>query len=155
MEVKNNKAITDTDGLVKITGCDLFRRPGFSPYDRRLQQMELKTSSRPWTSNMEDEDKADELVVFGGMRARPQPRKLSTKKVEAHVIDYCPFRSWCRCCKMAGSRSDHDKRQAEDYNEVPVISRDHRFFHRHYTCIRDPRQEKQNDPCRLCPLQRN
>ena len=24
-------AITDTDGFVRIMGCDLFRRPGFSP----------------------------------------------------------------------------------------------------------------------------
>ena len=47
--------------------------------------------------NMEDDDNADER----GMRARPQPREPSTQEVEAHVIDYCPFRSWCRSCVMA------------------------------------------------------
>ena len=57
----------------------------------------------------------------GGMRARPQPRKPSTQEVEAHVIDHYPIRSWCRCCVMVASKSDHHRRQAEDYNEVPVI----------------------------------
>ena len=28
---KDYGAITDTDGLVRTMGCDLFRRPGFSP----------------------------------------------------------------------------------------------------------------------------
>ena len=55
----------------------------------------------------EDEDNADELGGSGGMRARPQPRKPSTQEVEAHMIDHYPFRSWCRYCVMAASRSDH------------------------------------------------
>ena len=76
----------------------------------------------------EDEDNADEMGESGGMRARPQPRKPSTQEVEAHMIDHYPFRSWCRYCVMAASRSDHHRRQAEDYNEVPVISCDYVFF---------------------------
>ena len=77
---------------------------------------------------MEDDDNADELGESGGMRARPQPRKPSTQEVEAHMIDHFSFRSWCRYCVMAASRSDHHRRQAEDYNEVPVISCDYGFF---------------------------
>ena len=77
---------------------------------------------------MEDEDNADELGESGGMRARPQPRKPSTQEIEAHMIDRYTFRSWCRYCVMAASRSDHHRRQAEDYNEVPVISCDYGFF---------------------------
>ena len=77
---------------------------------------------------MEDDDNADELGESGGMRARPQPRKPSTQDVEAHMIDHYPCRSWCRYCVMAVSRSDHQTRQAEDYNEVPVISCDYVFF---------------------------
>ena len=77
---------------------------------------------------MEDEDNADELGESGGMRARPQPRKPSTQEVEAHMIDHYPLRSWCRYCVMAASRSDHHRRQAEDDNEVPVISCDYGFF---------------------------
>ena len=30
-ETRDYGAITDTDGLVKIIGCDPFRRPGVSP----------------------------------------------------------------------------------------------------------------------------
>ena len=77
---------------------------------------------------MEDDDNADELGQSGGMRTRPQPRKPSTQEVEAHVIGHYPFRSWCRYCVMAASRSDHHRRQTEDYNEVPVISCDYGFF---------------------------
>ena len=77
---------------------------------------------------MEDDDNADELGESGGMRARPQPRKPSTQEVEAHMIDHYPVRSWCRCCVMAASRSDHHRRQTEDYNEVPVISCDYGCF---------------------------
>ena len=76
----------------------------------------------------EDEDNADELGESGGMRARPQPRKPSTQEVEPQKIDHYPFRSWCRYCVMASSRSDHHRRQAEDYHEVPVISCDYGFF---------------------------
>ena len=63
----------------------------------------------------EDEDNADDMGESGGMRARPQPRKPSAQEVEAHMIDHYPFRSWCRYCLMAASRSDHHRRQAEDY----------------------------------------
>ena len=122
---------------------------------------------------MEDEDNADELGESVGMRARPQPGKPSTQKVEAHMIDHNPFRSWCRHCVMAASRSDHHRRQAEDYNEVPVISCDYGFFtdsrddeerqiteaegnsSGRDTNTRDSGQEKKNDSCRLCALQRN
>ena len=62
------------------------------------------------------------------MRARPQPRKPSTREVEARMIDHYPFRSWFRYCVMAASRSDHHRRQAEDYNEVSVVSCDYGFF---------------------------
>ena len=31
VEARDCGAITDTDGLVRIMGCDPFRRPGFSP----------------------------------------------------------------------------------------------------------------------------
>ena len=31
VEARDYAAITDTDGLVRIMGCDPFRRPGFSP----------------------------------------------------------------------------------------------------------------------------
>ena len=70
---------------------------------------------------MEDVDDADELGESGGVRP-------STQEVEAHMIDHYPFRSWCRFCVMAASRSDHHRRQAEDYNEVPVISCDYVFL---------------------------
>ena len=78
----------------------------------------------------EDEDNADELGESGGMRARPQTRKPSKQEVEAHIVDHYPFRSWCCHCVMAASRSDHHRRQAEDYNEVPVISCDYVSFYR-------------------------
>ena len=78
----------------------------------------------------EDDDNADELGESGGTRARPQPRKPSTQEVEAHMIDEYPFRFWCRYCVMTASRSDHHRRQAEDYNEVAVISCDYSFFYR-------------------------
>ena len=76
----------------------------------------------------DDEENADELGESGGMRDRPQPRKPSTQEVEAHMIDHYPFRSWYRYCVMAASRSDRKRRQAEDYNDVPVISCDYGFF---------------------------
>ena len=86
--------------------------------------MALKSISSPWT--LKTWSDADELGESGGMRARPQPRKPSTQEVEAHMIGPYPFRSWCRYCVMAAS--DHHRRQAEDYNEVPVISCDYVFF---------------------------
>ena len=76
----------------------------------------------------EDEDDADELGESGGVRASPQPRKRSTQEVDAQLIDPYPFRSWCRCCVMSASSSDHHRRQAEVYNEVPVISCDYGSF---------------------------
>ena len=42
---KDYGAVTDTDGLVRIMGCDRFRRSGLSLSDRRFQQMILKTIS--------------------------------------------------------------------------------------------------------------
>ena len=106
------------------------------------------------------------------MRAGPQSRKTSTAEAEAHMIDLYTFRSWCRYCVMAAARSDHHRRQAEDYNGVTVTSCDEGFFtdrkdddrqpHRcrrnsswDYTHTRDSGQEKQNDSCRRCALQRN
>ena len=91
--------------------------------------MVLKTISRPRTSRTRRTRIT--LVSWaspGGMRARAQPRKPSTQEVEAHMIDQYPFRSWCRYCVMAASRSDHHRRQAEDYNEVPVVSCDYGFL---------------------------
>ena len=75
------------------------------------------------------------------MRARPEPRKPTTQEVEAHMIDHYPFRSWCRYCVMAASRSDHH-RQAEDYNEVPIISCDYGFF---FTDSRDDEERQLTD----------
>ena len=119
VEARDNGAIPDTDGLVRI-----------------IQPVRLEISANSIANNLEatdledteDEDNADELGESGGMRARPQPRKPSTQDVEAHMIDHYPFRSWCRYCVMASSRSDHHRRQAEDYNEVPVISCDYFFL---------------------------
>ena len=95
-----------------------------------FNELELKTISRNICDlkDTEDEDNADELGESGGVRARPQPRKPSRQEVEAHMIDHYSFRSWCRYCVMAASRSDHLRRQAEDYSEVPVISCDYSFF---------------------------
>ena len=76
----------------------------------------------------DDEENADELGESGDMKARPQPRKPLTQEVEAHMIDHYQFRSWCRYCVMSAPRSDHHRRQAEDCNEVPVISCDYGFF---------------------------
>ena len=76
----------------------------------------------------EDEHNAGELGESGGMRAKPQPRKPSTQEVEAHMIDHYPFPFWCRYCVMAASRSDHHRKETEDYNEVPVISCDYGFL---------------------------
>ena len=67
---------------------------------------------------------------------------------------------------------DHHRRQAEDYNEAPVISCDHGFFTDSKDdgsqlteaqapavgatpTLRASRQEKQNGSCRRCALQRN
>ena len=146
-------------------GCD---SAGLQPERRgRIQQTILRTSVASTTPD--DEDNADELEESGGMRARPQPRKPSTDEVEAHMIDHYPFQSWCSYCAMAETRSEHHRRKAEDDNE---ISCDYGFFTdskdddrqlteaeatavgaTHHT--RDSGQEKQNDPCRLCALQRN
>ena len=110
-------------------GCDPFRRLGFQPVRPETPTNGIENNREPVDpEDTEDEDNADELGESGGMRARPQPRKPSTQEVEAHMIDHYPFRSRCRSCVMAASRSDHQRRQAEDYNEVPVISCDYGFF---------------------------
>ena len=127
VEVRGFGAITDTERLVRIMGCDPFRRPaGFQPV--RLENRTNNLENICGLDDTDDEDNADELGESGGVRARPQPRNPSTREVEAHMIDHYPFRSWCRYCAMAASRSDHHRRQAEDYNEVPVISCDCGFF---------------------------
>ena len=112
--------------LVKIMECDPFKRPGFQP--ARGEDPTNNHENICGLDDMDDEDNADELVESGGMRARPQLKKPSTDEVEAHMIDHYPFRSWCRYCVMAAARSDHHRRQAEDYNEVPVISCDDGFL---------------------------
>ena len=90
-------------------------------------QVNFKKWNRITAGDTDDEDNADELEESGGMIARPQPRKPSTDEVEAHMVGHYPFRSWCRYCVMAAARSDHHSRQADDYNEVPVISCDYGF----------------------------
>ena len=102
-----------------------FQAAGFQPVRPENRTNNLENICG--LDDTDDEEDADELGESGGMRARPQPRKSSTQEVEAHVIDHYPFRSWFRYCVMAASRSDHHRRQAEDYNEVPVISCDYGF----------------------------
>ena len=46
-------------------------------------------------------------------------------KLRLGMVGHYAFRSWCRYCVMAAARSDHHSRQADDYNEVPVISCDY------------------------------
>ena len=68
---------------------------------------------------------------------------------------------------MSAARSDHHRRQAEDYNEVPAIPCDYGFFtdskdddrqvtEAEATAVgaSDPGQVKQNDSCRCCALGR-
>ena len=90
-------------------------------------QVNFKKWNRITAGDTDDEDNADELEESGGMIARAQPRKPSTDEVEAHMVGHYPFRFWCRYCVMAAARSDHHSRQADDYNEVPVISCDYGF----------------------------
>ena len=102
-----------------------FQAAGFQPVRPEISTNGVENNLGPTDlEDTEDEDSAGELGESAGMRARPQPRKLSTQEVEAHMIDHYPFRSWCR----AASRSDHHRRQAEDYNEVSVISCARFFF---------------------------
>ena len=106
-----------------------FQAAGFQPIRPEISTNCIENNLEATDlEDTEDEDNAGELGESGGMRARPQPRKPSTQEVQAHMIDHYPFRSRCRYCVMAGSRSDHHRRQAEDYNEVPVISCDYVFF---------------------------
>ena len=108
-----------------------FQVVGFQPVRLEISTNSIENNLEATDlEDTEDEDNADELGDSGGVRARPQPRKLSTQEVEAQMIDHYPFRSWCCYCVMAASRSDHHRRQAEDYSEVPVISCDHGFFYR-------------------------
>ena len=100
-----------------------FQAAGFQPVRPEIPTNGIENNLEPVDlEDTEDEDNADEMGESGGMRARPQPRKPSTQEVEAHMIDHFPFRSWYRYCVMAASRSDHHRSQAEDYDEVPVIS---------------------------------
>ena len=106
-----------------------FQAAGFQPVRPGMSTNGIENNLE--ATDLEDtegEDNTDDLGESGGMRARPQPRKPSPQEVEAHMIDHYQFRSWCRYCVMAASRSDHHRRQAEDYNEVPVISCDYGFF---------------------------
>ena len=106
-----------------------FQAAGYQPVRPEIPTNGIENNFEPVDpEDMEDDDNADELGESGGMRARPQPRKPSTQEGEAHLIDHHPFRSWCRYCVIAASRSDHHRRQAEDYNAVPVISCDYGFF---------------------------
>ena len=96
-----------------------FQVAGFQPVTQEISTNIIENNLEATDlEDTEDEDNADELGESGGMRARPQPRKPSTQEVEAHMVDRHHFRSWCHCCVMAASRSDHHRRQAEDYNEV-------------------------------------
>ena len=126
---KDYGAVTYTDGLVRIMGCDPFRTAGYQRVRPQIPTNDIENNLEPVDpENMEDDENADELGKSGGMRARPQKIKPSTREVDAHMIDHYPFRSWCRYCVMAASRSDHHRRQTEDYNEVPVISCDYGFL---------------------------
>ena len=107
-------------------GMRSFQAAGFQPVRPKNRTNNLENICG--LDDTDGEDNADELGESGDMGARPQPRKPSTQEVEAHVIDHYPFRSWCRDCEMAASQSDHHRKQAEDYNEVPVISCDYGFF---------------------------
>ena len=125
-----------------------FQAAGFQPVRPEISTNGIDNNLEPVDpKDMEDEDNADELGESGG---------------EAHMTDHYQFRSWCRYCMIAASRSDHHRRQAKDSNEVPVISCDYGFFtdgrddeergnsSGRYTHTRDSGQEKQNDSCRLC-----
>ena len=71
--VRDYGAITDTDGLVRIMGCDPFRRQVEIPtsgIENNLEPVDLE--------NMEDDENADELGESGGMRGTPQPRNFDT-----------------------------------------------------------------------------
>ena len=76
-----------------------FQAAGFQPVRPEISTNGLENNLGVTDlEDTEDKDNADELGESGGMRARPQPRKLSTQDVEAHMIDHYPFRSWCRYC---------------------------------------------------------
>ena len=47
---KDYGAVTDTDGSVRIIGCDPLRRLGISLFDERFQQMALSITSFPSAS---------------------------------------------------------------------------------------------------------
>ena len=85
-----------------------FQVAGFQPVRREISTQGIENHVEPTDlEDTEDEDNADELGESGGMRARPQPRKLSTQEVETQMIDCYPFRSWFRYCVMSASGSDH------------------------------------------------
>ena len=126
VEARDYGAITDTERFGEKHGMRPFQAAGLQPVRPKDPTNNLENICG--LDDTDDEDVADELGESGGMRARPRPRTPSTQEVEAHMIDHYPFRSWCRYCIMAASRSDHHRRQTEDYNEVPVISCDYFFY---------------------------
>ena len=71
-----------------------FQAAGFRPVGPEVRRNILENIGAH--DDTDDEENANELGEFGGMRARPQPKKLSRQEVEAHTIDLYPFRSWCR-----------------------------------------------------------
>ena len=106
-----------------------FQTAGRQPVRAEIPTNGIENNLEPVDpEDVEDDDNVDVLGESGSMRASPQSRKPSTQEVEAHMIDHYPFRFWCVYCVMAASRSDHHRRQTEDYNEVPVISCDNFFF---------------------------
>ena len=76
----------------------------FQPVKPEIRRNNLENISAH--DDTDDEENANEFGEFGGMRARPQLRKLSTQEVEAHIINY-QFRFSCRYCVTAAPRTDH------------------------------------------------
>ena len=70
VEARDHGAITDTERFVRIMGCDPFRRPGFSPQDRRTEQTN-NVENICGLDDTDDEESEDELTESGGVRARP------------------------------------------------------------------------------------
>ena len=73
---KDYRAIIDTDGLVRIMGCDPFKPPGNQPV-----RLEIPTSGIENNLEPVDPEDMEELGESGSMRFRPQPRKPSTQEV--------------------------------------------------------------------------
>ena len=77
----------------------------FQPVKPEIRRNNLENISAH--DDTDDEENANEFGEFGGMRARPQLRKLSTQEVEAHIINHYQFRFLCRYCVTAAPRTDH------------------------------------------------